>query len=213
MLGWFRKLLPHEDRFFDLFEQHARAVVGGAEALKALLAGEDVEANCSRIVALEKEADAIAAEVMLAVRRSFITPFDRTDIQDLIQSMDDAIDMMNKTVKTIRLFETTEFDPLMREMGGVIAEAAGLVARAIPLLAKSGANAQQLVAITEEVTRAEERSALLHEQGRKDLFRRHGHGDAMAYMIGSEIYSQLEKVVDRFEDVADEIHGIVIENV
>ncbi len=213
MLGWFRKLLPHEDRFFDLFEQHARAVVGGAEALKALLAGEDVEANCSRIVALEKEADAIAAEVMLAVRRSFITPFDRTDIQDLIQSMDDAIDMMNKTVKTIRLFETTEFDPLMREMGGVIAEAAGLVARAIPLLAKSGANAQQLVAITEEVTRAEERSDLLHEQGLKDLFRRHGHGDAMAYMIGSEIYSQLEKVVDRFEDVADEIHGIVIENV
>ncbi|CAM5550214.1 putative phosphate transport protein (TIGR00153 family) [Aquamicrobium terrae] len=213
MLGWFRKLLPHEDGFFDLFDQHARAVVGGAEALQMLLAGQDVEANCNRIVALEKEADVIAAEVMLAVRRSFITPFDRTDIQDLIQSMDDAIDMMNKTVKTVRLFEATEFDPIMREMGVVIADAARLVAKAVPLLAKANANAQQLVAITEEVTRAEERSDALHEKGLKDLFRRHGATDPMAYVIGAEIYSQLEKVVDRFEDVADEIHGIVIENV
>lgn len=213
MLGWFRKLLPHEDRFFDLFEKHAHAVVGGAEALQMLLAGQDVEANCSRIVKLEKEADIIAAEVMLAVRRSFITPFDRTDIQDLIQSMDDAIDMMNKTVKTVRLFETKEFDPIMREMGGVIVDAARLVATAVPLLAKANANAQQLVALTEEVTRAEERSDALHEQGLKDLFRRHGGSDPMAYVIGAEIYSQLEKVVDRFEDVADEINGIVIENV
>lgn len=54
---------------------------------------------------------------MLAVRRSFITPFDRVDIEDLIQSMDDAIDMMHKTVKTIRLFENKEeFDPIMREI-------------------------------------------------------------------------------------------------
>jgi uncharacterized protein Yka (UPF0111/DUF47 family) len=56
-------------------------------------------------VALENEADDITREVLLAVRRSFITPFDRVDIKDLIQSMDDAIDMMHKTVKTIRLFE------------------------------------------------------------------------------------------------------------
>jgi len=213
MLGWFRKLLPREDRFFDLFERHVRAVVAAAEALERVLAGEDVAANCDRIVALEKEADAIAAEVMLAVRRSFITPFDRTDIQDLIQSMDDAIDMMNKTVRTVRRFETVQFDPLMHEMGQVIAEAARLVARAVPLLAKASSNAHQLTTITEEVTRVEERSDELYERGLKDLFHRHRNGDAMAYLIGSEIYGQLEKVVDRFEDVANEISGIVIENV
>lgn len=213
MLGWFRKLLPREDRFFDLFERHAATVVAAAEALQKLLAADDIEANCNRIVVLETEADAITSEVMLAVRRSFITPFDRTDIQDLIQSMDDAIDTMNKMVKTVRLFETTEFDPIMREMGGLIVEAARLVAQAVPLLAKASANAPRLVAITEEVTRVETRSDELHEKGLKDLFRRHARSDAMAYFIGSEIYSQLEKVVDRFEDVADEISGIVIENV
>ena len=213
MLGWFRKLLPREDRFFDLFDRHSRTVVAAAEALARLLAGEHVEENCRRIIELENEADAITAEVLLAVRRSFITPFDRGDIKDLIQSMDDAIDMMHKTVKTVKLFEKTEFDPLMRDMGVAIVEAARLVAEAIPLLAKASANASRLTAIAEEVMRVEGRSDDLHEQGLKDLFRRHRNGDAMAYMIGSEIYGQLEKVVDRFEDVANEISGIVIENV
>ena len=214
MLNWFRKLLPREDRFFDLFGRHSQAVVGGAEALQRVLAGgPEVERWCQRVVELENEADTIAAEVMLAVRRSFITPFDRSDIQDLIQSMDDAIDMMHKTVKTVRLFEKTEFDPLMREMGAAIVQAAHLVAEAIPLLGKLGANVPRLTAIAQEVTLVEDRSDDLHEQGLKDLFRRHAKSDPMAYMVGREIYSQLEKVVDRFEDVADEVSGIVVENV
>ena len=76
-----------------------------------------------------------------------------------------------------------------------------------------GANATRLSAIAEEVTRVEGRSDELYERGLKDLFRNHGGGNVMAYLIGSEIYSELEKVVDRFEDVANEISGIVIENV
>lgn len=213
MLGWFRKLLPREDRFFDLFERHSRTVVSGAEAMQNLLTGDDIDRWCDRIVELENEADLITAEVLLAVRRSFITPFDRGDIKDLIQSMDDAIDMMHKTVKTVRLFEKREFDPLMRDMGVVIVEAAKLVAEAIPLLSKPGANAPRLTAIAEEVMRVEGKADDLHDKGLKDLFRRHGKTDPMAYLIGSEIYGQLEKVVDRFEDVANEISGIVIENV
>ena len=46
--------------------------------------------------------------MLTAVRRTFITPFDRTDIQDLIGSLDDAIDQMNKTAKTITLFEVQQ---------------------------------------------------------------------------------------------------------
>jgi predicted phosphate transport protein (TIGR00153 family) len=214
MLGWFRKLMPREDRFFDLFAEHARTVVGGAEALQKLLAGgDDVERHCQEIIDLEQKADVIAREVLQAVRKSFITPFDRGDIKDLIESMDDAIDMMHKTVKTVTLFQQKSFDPLMQEMGGTIVEAARLTAEAVPLLNGIGTHAARLAAIAEEVTRVEERSDELHDAGLRDLFQRHGKTDPMAYLIGSEIYGQLEKVVDRFEDVADEISGIVIENV
>ena len=214
MMSIFRKLMPREDRFFEMFSRHSKTVVGAAEALRDLLNGKNVDGNCGRIVALENEADDITREVLLAVRRSFITPFDRVDIKDLIQSMDDAIDMMHKTVKTIRLFEQESFDPIMQQMGEEIVKAATLIAEAVPLLDKMGANAQRLSAIAEEVTRVEGRSDELHDQGLKELFKRHGaSGNAMAYLIGSEIYGELEKVVDRFEDVANEISGIVIENV
>jgi predicted phosphate transport protein (TIGR00153 family) len=214
MLGWFRALLPREDKFFDLFEQHSRILVAGAEALQKLLAGgEGVERHCQEIVDLEDQADEITREVLLAVRRSFITPFDRGDIKDLIQSMDDAIDVMHKVVKTVRLFEQKSFDPLMQDMGVAIVEAARLTARAIPLLEKVGANLTELGALAEELVKVEERSDQLHDAGLKDLFGKHGKSDAMAYMIGAELYGQLEKVVDRFEDVANEISGIVIENV
>ncbi|MBB3319376.1 MULTISPECIES: DUF47 domain-containing protein [unclassified Rhizobium] len=214
MMNIFRKLMPREDRFFDMYSKHSKVVLDAAEALNDLLNGKDLDKNCQRIVGLENEADDITREVLLAVRRSFITPFDRGDIKDLIQSMDDAIDMMHKTVKTIRLFEQSSFDPLMQQMGGEIVKAARLIAEAVTLLDKLGPNAQRLSTIAEEVTRVEGRSDELHDEGLKDLFRRHGaRGDAMAYMIGSEIYGELEKVVDRFEDVANEISGIVIENV
>lgn len=214
MLSLFRKLMPREDRFFDLFEQHSRTVVGAAESLRLLLAGgPDMESHCNRIIELENQADDITSEVMLAVRRSFITPFDRGDIKDLIQSLDDAIDMMHKTVKTIRLYEQTDFEPGMQEMGEAIVKAAHLIAEAIPLLDKVGVHAGRLSAIAEEVTRVEGHSDELHDRGLKDLYKRFGKSDPMAYIIGSEIYGELEKVVDRFEDVADEISGIVIENV
>ncbi|MBX9930320.1 MAG: DUF47 domain-containing protein [Methylobacterium sp.] len=214
MMGWFRALMPKEERFFDLFARHSQTLVAGADALEKLLQGGDgVPHYCRIIVEREQEADDITRDVLLAVRRSFITPFDRGDIKDLIQSMDDAIDQMQKTVKSITLYEVGSFDPLMREMAGTIVEAARLTAEAIPLLSAVGTHATRLSALTEEITRVEGRSDELHDQGLKALYREHGRSNPMAYIIGKEIYGHLESVVDRFEDVANEISGIVIENV
>jgi uncharacterized protein Yka (UPF0111/DUF47 family) len=127
--------------------------------------------------------------------------------------MDDAIDQMQKTVKTITLFEVRTFDTCMQEMGKTIVKAAELTADAIPLLRSIGTHAPQLGAFAEEVTRVEGRADELHDEGLKALFRQHGTGNAMAYIIGSEIFDHLERVVDRFEDVANRVNSIVIENV
>jgi predicted phosphate transport protein (TIGR00153 family) len=213
MLGWFQALMPREERFFELFARHARALVAGAEALERLLDGGDtIRHYCNEIVVYEHEADEITREVLLAVRRTFITPFDRGDIKDLISSMDDAIDQMHQTAKSITLFEVQAFDPPMREMGGLIVRAANLTADAVPLLRSIGKEAARLSTITEEVTRIEGRADELHDQGLKSLFLAHRSSEPMNYIVGAEIYGHLEKVVDRFEDVANEIHSLVIEH-
>jgi uncharacterized protein len=98
-------------------------------------------------------------------------------------------------------------------MGVVIVEAATLTSQAVPLLQRATANARRLNELTEAVKRLEERADDIYDRGLKRLFEKHGRDNAMAYLIGSEIYGELERVVDRFEDVANEISGIVLDNV
>ncbi len=216
MLSWFQALMPKEERFFTLFEKHAKIVVAGAEALRGLLqGGGGIESYCKQVFQYEAEADDVTKEVLLAVRRTFITPFDRTDIQGLISSMDDAIDQMNKTAKTIVLFEVDTFEPPMRDMSEAIVRSAKLVLEAVPLLSSIGSNAGQLNALTSKIIQIEDEADGICDRGIKELFlasRAEGnHGNAMKFIIGSELYDHLEKVVDRFEDVANEINSIVVD--
>ena len=214
MMRWFRALLPKEERFFDLFSRHAATVVKGAEALQGVLRGGDQTlAFCQKVNQFENEADGITREVLTAVRRTFITPFDRSDITNLITRMDDAIDQMQQTAKAVLLFEVREFEPTMREMGTLLVECAQLVVRALPLLQSIGANVSLLTQITEEVTKLEGRVDDLHDIGLKQLFLKHRNANTMDYIIGADIYDHLEKVADRFDDVANEINSIVIEQV
>ncbi len=214
LMRWFRALLPKEERFFDLFAKHSRAVQQGALALQGMLqGGEETPVFCQRVSQFENEADNITREVLTAVRRTFITPFDRGDIKNLITSMDDAIDQMQQTAKAVMLFEVRNFEPPMREMGTLVVECSNLVGRALPLLQSIGSNVSMLTAITEELTKLEGRVDDLHDIGMKELFLKHRNANAMDFIVGVEIYDHLEKVADRFDDVANEINSIVIEQV
>jgi len=214
LLRWFRALLPREERFFDLFAQHSQTVVQGAGALQDMLkGGEDTVLHCQRINQFEHEADNITREVLTAVRRTFITPFDRVDIKNLITSMDDAIDQMQQTAKAVLLFEVREFEPPMREIGKLLIECANLVQRAIPLMTAIGDNVSLLNSITEELTKLEGRVDDLHDIGLKELYLKHRDANAIDFIVGNEIYKHLEKVSDRFDDVANEINSILIEQV
>src|SRR3954469_16120990 len=214
MLDWFRALMPKEDRFFGLFEQHAALVVAGAESLRAALeSGPALHQHLQAVVDRENEADAITREVLLAVRRTFITPFDRSDIKDLITAMDDAIDQMQKTTKTIRLFKVTQFEPEMTQMADRIVRAARMVQEAIPLLRAISTHAAQISSLTEQVSKIEGETDDLHDAARSRLFEVKGPEGALRFWVSSEILDHLEGVMDRLEDVANEIHGTMIEHV
>lgn len=214
MLSWFRALMPREERFFDLFERHAETLVAGARSLRQMLdGGEGVVGFRQEIRRQEHAADDITRETLLAVRRTFITPFDRSDIRDLITAMDDTIDQMHQTSKVTQLYEIRDFNASMRRIGDIILQSSELTRDAIPLLRTVSASHLKLNAYSEEITRIEDEADALHDEGLKELFRAHRASDPMAFIIGSEIYGHLEKVVDGFEDIANRVTGIVIEHV
>ncbi|WP_421728763.1 DUF47 domain-containing protein [Brevundimonas sp.] len=216
MLSWFRALLPKEDNFFRLFDAHAATLTKGADAMRHVLdGGEDTAQWCAKVVDHEHEADDVAHEVLIAVRRSFITPFDRSDIRGLTNSLDDAIDQMQKTAKAITLYEVREFEPKMRELGDIAVKCAALTVEAVSLLPDMRKHHERLNTLTESLARLESESDTLFDEGMKALYAQNRNGsqsDAMAFIIGAEIYDHLEKVVDRFEDVATRISGILVEH-
>jgi uncharacterized protein Yka (UPF0111/DUF47 family)/8-oxo-dGTP pyrophosphatase MutT (NUDIX family) len=213
MLGWFQALMPKQGRFFEQFEEHAATLVAGADALARLLkGGPDMAMHCQEIFDREHEADDIIRDVLQDVRRIFVTPFDRSAITDLIGVMDDAIDQMNQTAKAIQLFEVTEFAPQMQDMSAIIVEAARITAEAMPLLRSLNINAPRLHDLTERLVKLEGHADELHESGLKALFKDAKKGDPMSFIVGRELYSHLEKITDRFEDVANEIQGLVIDH-
>ena len=214
MLRWFHALMPKEEKFFDLFARHSITILAGAEALRAMLEGGDaIAANYQTVMDREQDADDVTREVLIAVRRTFITPFDRGNIRDLTTSMDNTIDQMQKTAKGIKLFEVTEFAPQMKAMADLIVKCARLQQEAVPLLKKISSEAVHISELTAQISSLEGRADELHDVGLKALYKSTGNSDPMAFFVGNEIYDHLEKVVDRFDDVANVMHGIVIEHV
>lgn len=214
MLDWFHALMPKEERFFDLFAEHSRSVVAGAVALRAMLeGGQAIALNFQTVMDREHDADNVTREVLLAVRRTFITPFDRSNIRELITSMDNSIDQMQKTAKAIRLFDVANFTREMKDMADVVVNCANLVQSAVPLLKTINTEAGRISDITTQISSLEGKADEMHDSGLHALYRNAAaEGNALAFIVGNEVYDHLEKVVDRFDDVANVMHGIVVEH-
>lgn len=212
MFKFIRKVMPREDRFFDMFERHAEVLVNSADTLVRLLDGGNGNTAHDELGDLENAADDITAEVLTAVRRSFITPFDRSAITALIGAMDDAVDEMWHTAKTVGIYGASSFEPQMKQSAELAARAARLVAEALPLMRNVGRNGGRLLELTEKIVRLEGEADSLHDEGLQSLFLAHGKERPSEFFVGREIYRYVERVLDRLQDVADEIHGIVIDH-
>ncbi len=214
MIGFLKKLMPREDKFFDMFEAHAQKALQAAISLAAIFQDtKTIQQHCAAVMKTEDEADHIAAQVNEGLRKSFITPFDRGDIVKLITDMDDAVDQMNKTAKTILLYEVKSFEPNMKIIAEEAVHMAKLLVEVLPLLRNVGTNAARLHLLCGQMMVIEDESDRHHENGLKALMNGKAKKDPMAFIIGQEVFGHLERVADKLEDVARTIDGIVIEHV
>ena len=212
MFNWFQRLLPKTGDFFGMFEAHVATLVAAANALVELTAdGSSVDAHIREIDKREHEADDIIRQVLRTVRQTFLTPFDRGAITSLIGAMDDTIDEMQSTARAISLYELKTFEPEMKQMAKIIAEAGHLTAEAIPLMRNISKNGARIHVITEKVVRLEGDADEVHAAGLKRAFQTESDRP-MQFIIAREIYKHLERIIDAFEDVANEIDGIVVDH-
>jgi uncharacterized protein Yka (UPF0111/DUF47 family)/8-oxo-dGTP pyrophosphatase MutT (NUDIX family) len=213
MFAWFQRLLPKTGGFFELFEAHAVSLCAAADATGRLFQGGARSADHIReIHERERDADEIIRAVLKTVRQTFLTPFDRSSITSLIGAMDNAIDEMQAAASAVELYEVTDFAAEMRDMAAIVVDSGRLVAEAMPLLRDVSRNGVRLHELTERLVRMEGHADEIHAAGLKKAYQAHGNGDAMAFVVHREVYKHLERIVDAFEDVANEIDGIVIDH-
>lgn len=213
MFAWFQRLLPKKGDFFGMFEAHSAMLVRSAGSLKELAAGgKSTEQLLNAIQDDEHVADDVIRDVLTTVRKTFLTPFDRGAITSLIGAMDDAIDEMLAAARAMDLYEIKELRREMVEIVDLIHEAAEVTAQAIPLLRNVSSNSTQLHKLTERLVQLEGLADDVHAAGLKRAFREIARKDAVQFAVTREIFKHLERVTDAFEDVANQIDGIVIDH-
>lgn len=213
MFAWFQRLLPKTGNFFEMFEAHAAAVVAAADATGRLFqGGKSMKDHAREIVEREHDADLITREVLMTVRQTFLTPFDRGAITSLIGSMDDAIDEMQAAAAAIETYDVVTFSQEMKDMAAIVVDAARLMAEAIPLLRDVAKNGGRLHELTERLVRMEGHADELHAAGLKRAYQELGATDTLQFVVSRDVLKHLERIVDAFEDVANEIDGLVIDH-
>jgi len=203
-----RRLLPREEDFFGLFEQHAALTVVGAKEMRRLVQGDqNVRALAARIKEIEHETDVITHACVERLHKTFITPFDRDDIHQLITRMDDIMDYIESASAAVMLYELKEMTTPARELADVLVRATEAVGVAVGGL-RNLKRADSVIEACIEVNRLENQGDEILRSALADLFR--GATDPLLVLKWKEVYEALENATDRCEDVANVIEGVVL---
>ncbi len=208
------RLMPREQRFFELFDQHAERVVAASAVLVELLrtfTREEArrDERIARILELEHSADKVTHDTVALLHRTFVTPLDREDIHRLISSMDDVLDLIQDTAESFQLYDIRHLTPEACELADLVHQCCLRMQQAVHLLSNMGESAR-ILGLCNEIDGLESQADRVMRTALSKLFRE--ESDVRQVMKLETVYQLLEAATDRCEDVANIIEGVVLEN-
>lgn len=206
--------MPLEGKFFDLFNAHAEQIVAGGRELVLLMnkigdSADGADQNAKAIDTIETRADTITHDTITLLHRTFITPFDRDSIHQLISSMDDILDLIQDVAESVVLYDVRKVSQEARQLADICQSCCERVKSVVALL-PSMENAQAILKTCQEIDQLESDADRVMRSAISRLFR--DEPDVRQVIKLKAIYELLETITDRCEDVANIIEGIVLEN-
>ncbi len=211
----FGKLLPREGNFFELFNQHAERIEA-ARAFSHLVTnysdGHLREQYNRDVDNAERAADRVTHEVNRLIHKTFITPIDRDQIHQLINTMDDVADLIQDSAETMALYDLRAVNEEIHRLTDLAVKCCERVKDAVALIGKLAdpATAEAALKTCEEIDRLESDADRVMRSAMSRLFRE--EPDVREVLKLKAIYELLETVTDKCEDVANLIEGIILEN-
>ncbi|MGB7816979.1 MAG: DUF47 family protein [Methylotenera sp.] len=204
---------PRSDNYFELFNNLADCAVRGSKVLASMTAVRDADRfdeHFAELRKIESEADEYTKEILLSLHKTFITPFDRREIRELAMALDDIIDYMEDIPQSAKIYGHTNFTPEMVALGQILLRASEKVRDAVNMLSDMK-DAGRILRTCEEISAIEGEADHVMRAGMHRLFAE--ESDARTLIRSKELYDIFEEAVDSCEDVADVIHGVVLERI
>jgi predicted phosphate transport protein (TIGR00153 family) len=201
------RLIPRDDRFYELFVEDAANVLDGARQLEAMLRTYDQpEARAAEIRASEHRGDEISHEIGHRLEATFVTPFDREDIYALISALDDVLDLIEESADTFVLYRVDAPTATAVEQAAIIVKQAEILHDALVHLQ----GFKDLDRYWIEVHRLENEGDQIVRAAIARLF--DDEHDPVNVIKWKDIYGLLEATIDKAEDAANIIERITIKH-
>jgi hypothetical protein len=200
------RLIPREERFFDLFVEDAANVLGAARLLEAMLRSwDEIERRAGEIHDAEHRGDEITHNIGGKLEATFVTPFDREDMHALISGLDDVLDGIEEIADTFILYKIDTPTAAAVELGTIIVGQCEQIHEALAHLR----GFQGLDRYRIEIHRLENEGDRIGRQAIAALFEA---GDPIHIIKWRKVYNVLEETIDLGEDVADILERITLKN-
>ncbi|HEY3175126.1 MAG TPA: DUF47 family protein [Candidatus Polarisedimenticolia bacterium] len=196
------------DRIFhDIFTELAEKIHEAAGLLKSMVeTGERREEYASRIKKVEHQCDELTHKLVRTLNSTFITPFDREDIHDLVVKLDDVVDLIDSTADRLVAFDVARTGREAAALTDVLLRQTEVIKRAIGELGRPDHILDRCVEIH---TLENEGDRIFHE-GLVNLFKR--EQNPIELLKQKEIIEKVEHATDRCEDVANVLEAITLKN-
>jgi uncharacterized protein len=203
-------LMPKDTVFFDLFENLSRHAVSSAEHLRQLAKQfPQIDDQVQRIRDEEHKADELTHKTLERLDQTFITPFDREDIHELVGGLDDIIDAIDALAKRFRIFHINDMPELFRQQTDVLVQATVALSDAVHKIRKTR-KLSELKNILIEIHRLESVGDDNNHNAISHLYS--GKVEALEVLKWKELYDYIEDAIDGCEDVGNTLERIVLKN-
>lgn len=208
--GLLKYFIPKDKKFYAMFNQAAENAIEASSALEKLINAPTVEERRTiglTIKAIEKKGDEFTNKIFEVLNHSFITPFDREDINELTSKIDDVVDLIYGVSSKIEIYRCTTISSFMKEMASQIHNGCLQIKVAVSGL-ESTKLSNKVFKACKEINKMESRVDEFYQMAISSLFE--NEKDPFELIKQKEILLNFEKIANKMEDVSDVVKTILV---
>jgi uncharacterized protein len=204
-----RRLMRQERGFFTLFQEVAEKVLHAAERFQRLVNHLDQALEYAAAIEQDaREGDALTREAFDLLHKTFITPFDRYDIHKLTSNLDDVLDLLHTTAQKITLYQIQDMPPEICSLAQLTLEVVNLIKSAIYHF-DSLKKGDEILQCCSEIIELRNEAEQLALQGVATLFEQESNFKNLLKI--KEVYESIKRIIDKSQNLANILRGIVLE--